>query len=279
MNNVQFQGYTLLEVLIVITVSASMFVVVAVSFGGRQQQVQFTQAVRDFDSQLNNFFNDVSAGYYPQNYNNKICRAVGVSNKRPQFVNGTADLGTNSDCVNIGKVIQFSPEKGDTINSNGQYIDIFNVAGLRTDGEGKNPLTIEDSVPRADPDSQSLLLRWGLKVTKVAYAASPSVEYGAIGIFSSLGRSSSLEASDSNEDVRVNIIPGTTLNMVSADMVDEIDETQDKIESGSVSFNTSPEIIICLSDSDENRRAIVGISGNSASGTYLEFEETSVCNP
>jgi prepilin-type N-terminal cleavage/methylation domain-containing protein len=278
MINVQNEGYTILEVMIVIAISASMFLFVSVTFSGRQQQVQFTQAVRDFDSSLNDIVNDVSTGYFPKN-DTRTCELT-VVDPRPEFNTvAPSDLGANDDCVSIGKVIQFSPQFSPALdNDNDQYLNVYSVAGLRNDDSGKTPVSIEDSVPTADPDAQTLLLNWGLKVTKIIRSDAPTIEYGGLGIFTSLNRGSQLQSSASNEDLRINVIPVTTLDMSESDFIDQIDTIDDKINAGLVDFSSRPEIIICVSDFDEERRAYLALGGNNI-GNTLEFDEVEICNP
>lgn len=55
-------GYTIVEVMIVLAVSTVMFVAVAISFNGRRGRTEFTQAVRDFESRLQTTIGEVANG-------------------------------------------------------------------------------------------------------------------------------------------------------------------------------------------------------------------------
>lgn len=287
MTSVSNSGYTILETLIVMGITTAMFLIVASAFGGRQQQVEFAQAVRNFDSKLEDIKNDVATGYFPKNETAR-CRVVGNNpiNRRPDYQTGGTipDLGTNEECVSIGKVIQISPDISALGNSNenGQYIKVYNVSGLRTLSNGENPLNLIDARPTADPNPELILLEWGMKVTRVISSESTSVnDRGAIAIFSSLNRSSAIASSTSNEALQVNIIPGANFDMLEPPFTAQIDNLHNKIgpvSPGFVDFSTNPSITICVSDNDENRRAKI-IIGSAQSGSIIEFDEIAECIP
>ncbi len=283
---VRQKGYTLLEVLIVISVSAAMFSIVAITFGGKQDQVQFTQAVRDFDSQLKDIMNDVSVGYFETDKTVE-CRAIGGgSSRRPQVtINATADnsLGSNDDCVLVGKVMQFSPSKADSDTSglssdSDQIIRIFNMVGLREDAAGNNPVTLEESKPRAIPLPSILQLRYGLRVTDVIMEnQTPPTKLGAISFFSSYGRTVGNETSDTGENLKVSAIRGTVPTMTQSNIITSV--LNDLENPSNQRLYTSSKIILCVSNPSKSRRASITFGGNSQ-GTVLDFDSynTALCN-
>jgi prepilin-type N-terminal cleavage/methylation domain-containing protein len=283
MKTIQEKGYTILELMIVIAVSASMFGIVATTFGGRQQQVQFTQAVRDFDSRLKDIKNDVSVGYYPAN-NNFSCRVTDPNNPEPSIVSGTNnadELGSNNDCISIGKVIQFSAPSSNYSADNNQIMKIFNVVGVRTDETGSNPTNIPLAVPRGAPGPDEALLEWGLKVKSVSYvdsATNTRRETSGIAIFSQLNRGFQLQANASNESVQISAIPSVGYNLNEAEMTGKIDNIGTNVTNGSMNFNTASEIIICVTDVEDQRKATITFGG-SISGTVIDFDtyDETVC--
>ena len=58
-------GYTIVEGLVVIAVTAAVFLSASLLFRGRQLQVQFDQSIKDFEATMRDIMNDVSTGYYP----------------------------------------------------------------------------------------------------------------------------------------------------------------------------------------------------------------------
>lgn len=275
MKTVQEKGYTILELMIVVAVSASMFGIVATTFGGRQQQVQFTQAVRDFDSLLKDIRNDVSLGYYPAN-ESVTCNATNSVSPEPIVNPGTADdLGSNADCISIGKVIQFSPQGPYEFTASGdQIIKIYNVVGLRIDANGGNPTNVVDSVPTAIPDPEESLLKWGLRVKRVRYInnANIATDTKGIAIFTKLNRGSKLQANASDEAVQVSAIPNVTADLSESDMINQqINNIDTKITSGTMNFNTASQIVICVTDADDNRKATITFGGRT-SGSIIDFD-------
>ena len=57
-------GYTIVETLIFLAVSALLFVSTIILISGRQAKAQFTNSVRDLVSDITDVANDVANGYY-----------------------------------------------------------------------------------------------------------------------------------------------------------------------------------------------------------------------
>lgn len=124
-------GYTITELMIVLTVSG----VIAVSaFGmirGQQSKNEFTQAVRSFETTIQDIANDVTKGYFPNKGLNRQCTA---SNSGIDFSGGvgTIEQGSSNDCVFAGKVLQFySPD-----TDGESKIKVFTLASRRADRAG-----------------------------------------------------------------------------------------------------------------------------------------------
>jgi len=277
MKTIQQAGYTVLELMIVIAVSAGMFGIVATTFSGRQQQVQFTQAVRDLDSRIKDIRNDVSLGYYSAN-ESVTCTTNNGNNPEP-IVNdvgpGSADpLGSNEDCVYIGKALQFSPGGNNNFNAdNDQLMKIFNIVGLRVDGNGSNPTTVADAVPTAIPNPEQALLKWGLRVKSIRYTNNANVvsETNGIAIFTRLNRGSDLQVSASDEAVQVSAMPNVSADSSESSMRSEIRLIGDNLLNGTMNLNNASSIVMCVSDAEDNRKATITFGG-SISGSVIDFD-------
>ena len=276
MINVHQKGYTLLEVMIVISISAAMFTIVSITFGGKQEQVQFTQAVRDFDSKLNDIMNDVSVGYYESD---STVGCTASSSPREPVVDispsNNSSLGSSDDCVSVGKVIQFSPDKTDAdvsglVSESEQIIRTYNMVGLREDDDGSSPVTLEEIKPRVIPLPSVLQLRYGLKVTNVAMDASGTITQplGAVAVFSSLGRTVGNESSDTTENLKISAVRTTIPGMSTVDIVSPLNDLVDPSNPGIVN---NSRVILCVSDAGENRRASITFGGN-IRGTIIDFD-------
>lgn len=94
------RGYTILEVLIFLAISGFILVSALVVVNGRQEQVQYQQAVREIDSSIRAAVSDVSNGFFPRT-------DFSCSNDAGSLViasNGSAQ-GSRQDCVFAGKAI------------------------------------------------------------------------------------------------------------------------------------------------------------------------------
>ncbi|HEX5797496.1 MAG TPA: type II secretion system protein [Candidatus Saccharimonadales bacterium] len=134
-------GYTILEVVIVLTVSSILFAAAVVGYSAQNRRTQFTQSVQNFAQDIQDILNDVESGFYPST-NNFRCVA-NPSGGYPTFPSGAAEQGTNTDCIFLGKAIQFAPAGGSASD-----IDIYTVVGRRLVSGTREPVTsIDDARP------------------------------------------------------------------------------------------------------------------------------------
>lgn len=102
-------GYTILEVMIVLIVSATLFTAAVASFNRQNYQRQFSQAVKDLEVQLQDILNDVGTGYYPSS-NNILCDRTAATPAKPKVnhaVSGKTQ-GSNQDCIFVGKAVNIA---------------------------------------------------------------------------------------------------------------------------------------------------------------------------
>ena len=308
MKTVQPNGYTILELMIVITVSASMFVMVAVAFGGRQQQIQFTQAVRDLDARILDIVNDVSTGYY-DNSGTIDCSVAAGPTERPKpngtsVVAATADKqGSSDNCVFIGKAIQFAPLTSDTATGTLQpdVINVYNIIGRRSNNgtvdnlqEARPKAVAPDAFPdvmNLDSQVSKIPLLWGMKVTDIydnntVVAPKP---YGTIGFFTSFSKAFYTPTGDinisNNQSIRYGAIPATFLGQSPYDAVSKINKITDDASlpvSGDNYIDTTSNtivsgvrqraVIICLKSADDKRRAAIVIGADGTTSTQIQFD-------
>ncbi|HVX56617.1 MAG TPA: prepilin-type N-terminal cleavage/methylation domain-containing protein [Candidatus Saccharimonadales bacterium] len=123
------QGYTIVEVMVVLAVSGMMFLLAANFINGRQARTAFTEGVNTMASNLQDLIAQVQAGKYSDADLN--CLFDGSSISFPN-AESTQTQGTNSACVFLGKIMYFSY---DTSNPDSSY-EIFTLAGGRVDSNG-----------------------------------------------------------------------------------------------------------------------------------------------
>lgn len=177
-------GYTISELMIVLAVSG----VIAISaFGmirGQQNKNEFSQAVRDFETKLNDIANDVTKGYYPNKGTNPRCDA---DNSGISFSPDSVEQGSSNDCVFAGKVLQFnSPDAGG--ESGEARIIVYTLASRRADRMGTeiqqlNQLASGDLefVPNIE---EIFSLSYGIRVRPVSGATGGIRGNGGVAVWS-----------------------------------------------------------------------------------------------
>jgi hypothetical protein len=103
-------GYTIVETMIFLAVSAAMFMSAMALISGRQNRTEFNSSIRDFEASMNDLANDVTNGYYSNTTSNGqtfYCHASATT----LLVNTTSS--TTQGCTFIGKALQFSPANTD----------------------------------------------------------------------------------------------------------------------------------------------------------------------
>lgn len=174
-------GYTIVEVMIVLSITGALFLAASILFQGQQGKSEFSDANRDLQSKIQDWANDVTTGYYPSQ------RGVGGSTgytcnytgggfspnllKLQYAPAGVIKKGTNEGCIYIGKVIQFKKDSG-TVYS-------YTIVGQRqvTSAGGAPRLveSLEEATPfvarNTDPSgtaginlTESYSVRWGALV-------------------------------------------------------------------------------------------------------------------
>lgn len=136
-------GYTIVEVMIFLAVSAVLLASALLLISGQQQRAEFNTAAREFDSKLQSVIGNVASGYY----NNTEQTTCTVSGGTITVNTGSGNFGQNSDCVFIGQWIG--------ISSGASQATITSYAGLRRTGSppqevqslaDANPTPITDTV-------------------------------------------------------------------------------------------------------------------------------------
>lgn len=267
-------GYTILETMIVLAVSALMFLAAVAAFGGRQQEIQFNQAVRDLDSKIQDIINDVAVGFFdnPQSIG---CTATGTSKPSLNVGAGTGQ-GTNGDCVFIGKAVQF-----DVTNPDSQ-LDIYTILGRRV--VDSSPGVANKDVSNLD-EAQPILvggtgysnavnvypLSWGLKITDV-YIIDPAGgavgNTGGVGFFTSFSSTIGDSAVSNSQNVRIGPIPNTEL---SDDETAFINDANNMNEANTV-LASKRAVVVCLKSANNNKRAAIAIGLNGRAETTLQFD-------
>ncbi len=187
-------GYTIIETLIFLAVTSGLFIIAVSFMNGKQSRVQFDQAVRDFDSNLQDVINDTATGYYPNN--SVTCVSVDNTDTPPTFLpaGGPVVQGINGGCIFLGKSIQFGMAgvDCDSVAREGcTNLGIYTLVGRSGfyDIAASKSRSVQN-LEEARVASSTLLMdnyitQWGLFVTRV-YTELPAVkDYGQLAFVSS----------------------------------------------------------------------------------------------
>lgn len=178
----QARGFTITETLIVLAVTGLLFVSIAVTLSTRQSRTQFTQAVQEVQSQIQQLINDVAVGYYPSR-NNFTCTAT-LTGPSISSVSGT-EQGANKGCIFLGKAVQFG------VGSNPESFNIFTIAGLQRTTTDDEVSSYAEAMPKAisppaSPDvTEKEQLLYGLTVSEVYYGT-PKINVGTVAFLNSV---------------------------------------------------------------------------------------------
>lgn len=132
------QGYTIVEVMIVLAVSGALLASALLFMNGRSRRLAFENDITDFRTELDDVINNVSSGYYARSSDFQCSGASGV----PSVSSSVSSRGTNADCQFLGRAVH--------VNKNwNNYYYIHNVIGLRkVDGKGSLVSSIAEAKPQ-----------------------------------------------------------------------------------------------------------------------------------
>ncbi len=269
-------GYTILEVLIFLSVSSLMFVTAMRTINGRQKQVQFTQSIQEFDAKIRDIINDVTTGYYPTN-ETVNCNVIGDD---VEIIESTGEkLGTNDECIYVGKVIHFKSNGDDTA------MKIYAMAGKRYSSSDSTPSdSISDAKPKAvslpgnsnfTETAENFITLYGLKVTRVFRPISDIVftDYGSLAFMSYFGGSGVSEA----QAVQIGGISGSIMGsneLSSLSIINQITDNPGNGPSpptGYFESNTAEGIVICLEGSG-GKKASLTVDAGGDNSTILQVD-------
>lgn len=131
------RGYTIVELMIVMALSLMLVLMAATFLAGRKGHTEFSQSMRDLQSRLQSWIDDVPNGFAFGSNTNSYCKTGGVS---VQINQGARPGGNKPECIYLGKAIQFSDNPSTQVYA-------YSVFGQRLDSAGNLVSTIEDAGP------------------------------------------------------------------------------------------------------------------------------------
>lgn len=259
-------GYTIVETLIFLAVTGSMFISAMVITGGQQRKTEFSQGVRDFAATLQTYATDVSNGYASFPFGSGSCWTNGTT------VVVAASAPGSQRCIFIGRVLQFAPGGDNT-----KY-QVYSVVG--TQYQLTSPAKESESIATAAPIalgpgsgadySKQVSLGGGLTVGWVRHSGLGS-NIGSMGFFTTF-------AAYPGGNLASNSLNVNTVPVVSSTLTDTTTALVTKVHNPSNLALSNPQVTICLNSAGTNQSAqfTFGGTGNGA-GTVNTRIMTGVC--
>lgn len=118
---VKSHGFTIVETMIVLTITGLLFTLFVLGVNTRQSQAKFRQSINAVRTEIDQRINESQSGQY-SNASNFTCTKTPTG---PSINSGSAEQGTNDGCVLLGKVLWF-----DNPSNPGGYT-VYPIAGLK----------------------------------------------------------------------------------------------------------------------------------------------------
>lgn len=254
-------GFTIVETMIVLAVMGVMLISAVLLVAGQQSKVEFSQAIRDIQSNIQATINEVGAGYY-QNADQLKCTVVGTS---LNLTTGSTAQGSNTGCIFLGKVLQFGVGGTDPQ----QYI-VHSIAGLQDNNGSLSSANPKDIAPGQNtnnsanfPDvSEVKNLNNGLTAVSMTYNdGTTDKSIGAVGFISELGQYSGGLLMSGTQNI--DLVPvdnsgtGPTLSTSKPLVVDAINNN---LKSSPI--NPKGGVSICFASGGTNQSGLIRIGSN-----------------
>lgn len=261
-------GFTIVETLIVLAISGGMLMSVVFMVSGQQAKSQFQQAINAAVQQLQQTIDDVANGYYP--VSNISCSASGSSVSITSAPGSS--IGTNSDCVLVGKAIQFYQLPVP------QQYTVYSMVSLRT-GSSVIPIAIAPGTAAGThstvPDrSTKISLGNGLSFVSATYASAPTPSNtAAFAILTSNAFNSGgvpdISGAQSVKLYAIKLTDATSPSTTNVESIDKINISQDSTTGYS----------ICLASGTTNQSGLISIGGSNSRklSVTLTIKDGKVC--
>lgn len=174
-------GFTIIETMLVLAVSAALFVAIAVGISGRQNRVRFQQAINEATLQIQRAVNEVQTGYYP------------------------TSEGTSSTRMWIGKVIQL---RG---TANAETYTVHSLTGARSATELSSTTLAPQVITAA---SQTHTFQYGLSTAWVRTGSTATTGNAVDGIGIAAYFTQTSGVLYGSQSVRVLAVNGTSTNAI-----------------------------------------------------------------
>jgi hypothetical protein len=229
-------GYTIIEVMIVLAVTAALFISTALLLTGKQGKTQFEQGVNDFSMQLESVMSDVGASYYTNGF---TCTATAPG--KPVLSAPPKDAGSNEGCVFLGKVLY---------RTNNTSLSLIDVVGRRDSMDLPTVFPNFDSISMV----RAFTIKYGIELRKIQNLKAGGGALSGIAFYNDLGGSSATSSGLNRSAVRIYGLNGGTAT--------------DAITYSASTYLPLPDgVVFCLADGAQNAEVTIGANASDGSIT------------
>ncbi len=180
-------GYTIIEVLIFLTISTAVFVAAQLVFQGQQGKTQFEQGMNELASRLQLYVGQVGTGIFPGQ--DQYSCSISVASGRSALSAG-GNAGTSQECIFLGSAFQVVPGNSD--------LYIYTVLGNRTvtiSGQVQPVTSLAQALPEPVVKNganltQTYSTTWAKVVSsKITLAAGTTTSSDLVGFYNDLSSS------------------------------------------------------------------------------------------
>lgn len=266
--SVRQDGYTIIEVIIFLTISSVLLLSVLQLFNGRIQGTQFSQSVQALDSKIRTTANEASTGTFggSQPFSCTVSATGDITTNPLQ----PGEQGTRTNCIFAGKLVNFGPAGGGcnspVATSQCQSTDIYTVVGRRvgsSDGKVSTGLIgatgAKPRIVQTPNLTETYGLGYGTHVTGVYKNTTPrGQQYSAVGFFQSYNSNYDAAGNLSSGSQGVEVWTATSNNPLISPI--SLAEAATMVKDENLAPLPSEGVIVCVMSGNNNRRASITLS-------------------
>lgn len=237
-------GYTIVEVLVFLSVSGFLLLSALTIMSGRQAQIQYRQGVTDIDDTITAVINDVSSGFFPSlDFN---CTLNTFTDRLDITAPSTEAQGSRQDCVFLGKAISLENTSTDRLVIStlaGRRAELGEVLSLTDPGSSITPI----NVLGANLDSIKNTT-WGIEIINMYRESNPTESIRYIAYLTEQGSIYSGSLESGNQPVGLYASPNAlpAPNLATSTVITAPDRVP-----------RTDHVVICLSSDSVAQNAVI----------------------
>lgn len=251
-------GFTIVETMIVLAVSAGLFLIAALYIGGKQAKTEFQVGVRDIQTQLQQIINQTESGYY--GLQDRSCSA----NASGLHLSTGGSLGTSGECIFIGKAI--------VVDSTKLYV--YPLAGARLKA-GADTTSAVDADATVAGSPETFTIPNGIELFTSSYDSGVLASgLRGFAVLSSMSKGS--DSAEGSQTFGLHGFNGNGSFSLPANFETVINN--EKIVSPvSNAYTLLKSVNLCMKSGGTDQSALIVIGGNSGLAIHTEIKSGATC--